>query len=561
MARKSLLAILLLALALPGRSPSAASPGLAPTDVHPALRATPQACSSFCLDNGDHCLFGTNQDNSIDAGLIYVNKRGVLKSGWDPSTSGQYARWIAKYGSVTIVHAGYQMAWAGMNEAGLMISTMALGETRNPPADERSPLVSSFWAQYQLDNHSTVEEVIASDSQVRIADTVDHYLVCDRRGDCATIEFLQGKMVYHTGESLPVKALTNSVYGQAVSDWQRGRHLSGGVMVHQVWPDTAAAKAGLKAGDWITAIDDLELDGADHFAQLSIALRSNYAVGDEVKLTVLHPGQQDAATVTLKLEAFTTSEGKEIPFLGHIALSSGGSLSRFATLAERLGSFEPADSVEAVAYAFDNLNAVANTSTAWSIVFDPANLRLHFHTNSNPQIRYLDFHSLDFSCNQPVVMLDIHADLSGDITDDLVLYSHQASLDHLLGFIEKYERVDLHPFLADALLRNLERFPCKEGNASAMEDAGVCLEGSSLLPPRVTGMAVAAFHRFWPLWSSLTLLSLAFVVWHLTRSQAVSWRTRWIWFLVVALLGPIALFAYLLSHRRRRMQKAAWHPE
>ena len=555
MTRKWLLTVLLLAFALFGRSPSAASPGLAPTDVHTVLPASPPACSSFCLDNGYHCVFGTNQDNSIDAGLMYVNKRGVLKSGWDPSTSGQYARWIAKYGSVTFVHAGYQMAWAGMNEAGLMISTMALGETQNPPPDERPPLVSSFWAQYQLDNHSTVEEVIASDSQVRIADTVDHYLVCDGKGDCATIEFLGGKMVCHTAQSLPVKALTNSIYRETVSDWEEERHLIRGVMVHQVWPDSSAAKAGIKAGDWITAVDDMELDGDDPFAQLSVALRSNYAVGDEVKLTVQHRGDQGVVTVALKLESFTTSEGKEIPFLGHIALSSGDSLRRFATLADRLEAFESADSAEAVAYVFDTLDAVASEYTAWSIIFDPANLRLHFHTNRNPQMRYLDFSSLDFSCGKPVMMLDIHADLSGDITDDLVVYSHQASLDHLLGFIERYQRVDLHPFVADALLRGLERFPCKEGDASAMEDAGVCLEGSSpLLPPRVTWVAVAVSQRVWPVWIALTLLSLAFVVWHLTRGHAVPEDARWIWLLVVALLGPIGLFAYLLAHRRRRIR-------
>jgi penicillin V acylase-like amidase (Ntn superfamily) len=556
MTRKWLPTILLLTSALVGRGPSTASPTQAPTDMRSVLPATDQACSSFCLDNGDHCVFGANQDSVIDAGLMYVNKRGVLKSGWDPSTSGQYARWISKYGSVTFVHSGYQMAWAGMNEAGLMISTMALGETQNPPPDERPPLGSSFWAQYQLDNHSTVEEVIASDSQVRIADTVDHYLVCDRKGDCATIEFLEGTMVCHTAQSLPVKALTNSIYRETVSDWEEERHLIRGVMVHLVWPDSSAAKAGIKAGDWITAIDDLELDGEDPFAQLSVALRSNYAVGDEVKLSVQHRGDQGAVTVALKLESFTTSEGKQVPFLGHIALSSGDSLRRFATLAQRLEALEPANPGEAVAYAFDTLHAVASKSTAWSIVFDPANLWVHFHTNRNPQARYVDFSSLDFSCRTPVMMLDIHADLSGDITDDLVLYSHKASLDHLLSFNEKYERVDLHPFLADALLRGLERFPCKEGDASAMEDAGVCLEGSSLLPPRVTGVARAVFDRFWPLWIALTLLSLAFVVWHLTRGHAVPEGARWIWLLVVALVGPIGLFAYLLAHRRRRMEKA-----
>jgi penicillin V acylase-like amidase (Ntn superfamily) len=549
MKRKSLLTILLLAFALLGPSPSSASPGLAPTDVRSVLPATDQACSSFCLDNGDHCLFGTNQDNRIDAGLLYVNKRGVLKSGWDPSTSGQYARWIAKYGSVTVVHAGYQMAWAGMNEAGLVISTMALGETRNPPPDERPPLVSSFWAQYQLDNHSTVEEVIASDFQVRIADTVDHYLVCDRNGDCATIEFLEGKMVYHTGQSLPVSALTNSVYRETVRDWQEERHLIGGVRVHDVWPDSPAAKAGIKAGDWIIAVDDMELDGDDPLAQLMSELHSNHEVGDEVELSIRRRGDQGAVAVAVKLELVTIGEGEEIPSIGPIALSSGDSLSRFATLAPRLEAFEPANPEQAVAYAFDTLDAVASTYTAWSIVFDPANLRVYFRTNSNPQIRHLDLGSLDLSCRTPVMMLDIHADLSGDIKDDLVVYSHQASLDHLLGFIERYQRVDLHPFVADALLRSLERFPCQEGDAAAMENAGVCLAAMSLLPTRVAWIAVAVFQRVWPAWIALTLLSLAFVVRDLERSQVVSWRRRWVWVFVVALLGPFGLLVYLFARR------------
>ena len=77
-----------------------------------------------------------------------------------------------------------------------------------------------------LDNYSTVEEVIASDSLIRIKDYVDHYLICDKNGNCATIEFLEGKMVYHTGANLPVKVLTNNSYERSVADWNR-------VMMHK----------------------------------------------------------------------------------------------------------------------------------------------------------------------------------------------------------------------------------------------------------------------------------------------------------------------------------------
>ena len=72
-----------------------------------------------------------------------------------------------------------------------------------------------MYAQYLLDNCSTVDEVMASDAAVRIVNPLSHFLVCDRTGDCATVEFLKGKTTYHTGNDLPVKALTNHAYRDA----------------------------------------------------------------------------------------------------------------------------------------------------------------------------------------------------------------------------------------------------------------------------------------------------------------------------------------------------------
>lgn len=508
---KLLFTLLLTSLLLSG-SPSTNSRMSAPSGIDSGDLATSQACSSFCLDNGNHCVFGANQDNQIDIGLLFVNKRNVLKTAWDPSTTGEFARWISKYGSVAIVHAGYQMAWAGMNEVGLMISTMALGETQNPPTDERPPLASSFWAQYQLDNHSTIEEVIASDSLVRINDTVDHYLICDRKGDCATIEFLEGKMVTHAGETLPVKALTNSVYQEALGYWEEGGQTRG-VRVHQVGLDSPIEKAGIKAGDWITAIGEVKLDGKNPVAVLISEINSKYAVGDNVEFSILHQGDQDAVTVTLKLESYTTEEGEEIPVMGRIALSSGNSLYRFTTLADRLEAYEPSNSEEAVTYAFESLAEVALESNAWQIVFDPANLVLYLRSNGNPQIRNVDFSKLDFSCQTPVTMLDVHAGGPGTINGEFNLYSHQASLAHTTTFFDLYERIEISPLLLDILLSGLERFPCMEGNQAAMEEPVRYLdEHRPLIPPRIEWILIWIFQRSWPVWILLavTLLILLF---------------------------------------------------
>jgi len=178
-------------------------------------------CTSFALNHDGYLIFGTNYDNSFAPGMIYVNKRNVRKSGWEPATNGKTATWVSRYGNVAFSCVGYQLAWAGMNEAGLVISTMALSETISPAPDDRPPLASPFWIQYILDTCGTVEEVIEGDKRIRISDTVDHYLVCDREGNCAAIEFLDGKMVYHTENTLPVKALANKLYSTCVDHWKR----------------------------------------------------------------------------------------------------------------------------------------------------------------------------------------------------------------------------------------------------------------------------------------------------------------------------------------------------
>ncbi|MBM3134720.1 MAG: linear amide C-N hydrolase [Chloroflexi bacterium] len=421
----------------------------------PVLRRT---CTAFCLDNGDRCVFGANQDNTLEIGLLFVNKRHMLKTTWDPSTSGEYARWVSKYGSVTINFVGYQMAWAGMNEAGLMISTMSLAETRDPTPDERPPFNGPFWMQYQLDNHSTVEQVIASDAEIRLVESaVDHYLVCDRTGACATIEFLEGKLVYRTGEGLPVSALTNSTYHDSISAWEE-------------------------------------------------------------------------------------SPLKE-------RLSDNNSLWRFTTAANRVRAFEPSSSDAAVAYAFDTLAAVSRQDTVWSFVFDPANLRVHFRTNHNPRVRYVDFSSLDFSCRTPVRLLDVHADVSGDVSDEFIVYTHAASFAHSTSFFSQHEGMSLSPFLVDTLLWGLESFPCQDSDTSTQADLVLY---RPMLPPTVSWAGLAVLHRVGPFWIPLVALSLAFVVWRIALGQPSSLGRRLTWVLVTIILGPFGLLAYLLAQRKKR---------
>lgn len=174
------------------------------------------ACTTFCL-NGGEVLFGKNYDWMIGDGLVFVNQRGVEKSAF-VSGGETPARWVSKYGSVTFNQYGRNNPSGGMNEAGLVIELMWLDETEYPKPDSRPVVDVLEWIQYQLDISANVGEVVKNTEKVRIASTVKiHYLVNDKAGNSATIEFLGGKTVAHTGEKLAVAALTNDTYEKSLN--------------------------------------------------------------------------------------------------------------------------------------------------------------------------------------------------------------------------------------------------------------------------------------------------------------------------------------------------------
>ena len=168
------------------------------------------ACTTFCLKRNGEVLFGKNYDWMIGDGLIFVNKRGVRKTAMSGTNS---AKWTSRYGSVTFNQYGRENPSGGMNEAGLVVELMWLDDTTYPAADLRPTVDTLEWIQYQLDNFASVEEVIKANEYVRIASPVKlHYLVNDKNGNSASIEFLNGKLIAHTGDKMPVSALANDTY-------------------------------------------------------------------------------------------------------------------------------------------------------------------------------------------------------------------------------------------------------------------------------------------------------------------------------------------------------------
>ena len=317
---------------------------------------TASACTTFCLRDEGRIVFGKNYDWAVGDGLLVVNKRGVARKA-DVLGDPRPASWVSRYGSVTFNQYGRDFPSGGMNEKGLTIELMWLDGSRYPAADERPSVDILQWIQYHLDNHATADEVLASDKSLRIAGGAPlHYLVADRTGQVATVEFLDGRMVAHTRGQLPVAALANSTYAESV------RHLSGGS-----------------------------------------------------------------------------------------AAGGRSSLGRFARAGQRVKSFD-AKEADPVLYAFETLNQVAQPSyTQWSIVYEIDRGRLHFRTRDRRQVRTLSLLDVDFSCSTPVKVLDLAADVEGNVAGKMVPYT--LALNRKL-VTAAYRKTD---FLADVPQEELER--------------------------------------------------------------------------------------------------------
>lgn len=182
-----------------------------------------EACTTFFIHHNGKMVFGRNYDWMADAGMVCTNQRGLQKTSIKAS-DGKTISWISNHGSITFNQYGKEFPTGGMNEKGLVVELMWLDGTMYPKPDDRPAIDVLQWVQYQLDNCATIEEVIATDKRLRIVSngTPLHYLVADAKGNAATIEFLNGKMVVHQSNDLPVPVLTNNTYQQSVASYSNG---------------------------------------------------------------------------------------------------------------------------------------------------------------------------------------------------------------------------------------------------------------------------------------------------------------------------------------------------
>lgn len=198
-----------------------------------------------CTGNADACTRVVYAGDSVTATgrtldwrtpiptSLRVFPRGQQQMSFDDPADN--ITWTSKYG--TIMAVSYNMGFTeGMNEKGLAANVLYLPGSvysYGPGKEFRKKMSSSVWPKYVLDNFATVSEAVKALQEDKFyiyapempdgsAATL-HMAISDRQGNCAVIEYNQGKL--EITESPQYSVLTNAPFFEqqlAVRDYWEG---------------------------------------------------------------------------------------------------------------------------------------------------------------------------------------------------------------------------------------------------------------------------------------------------------------------------------------------------
>ena len=184
--------------------------GFAPISAFP--------CSAFLGQKNSDLMFAKSYDWDLSHGYLIVNKRSVRKTALRLLDGDNAMTWTSRFGSLSFNQYGHEFPLGGMNEAGLAVETLWLSSSEYPEDNNKKSFNELQWVQYHLDTAETISEMIRNAREVRISPVVArvHYMACDRTGDCAVFEYIDGELEIHstTDASLemPIPTITNSTY-------------------------------------------------------------------------------------------------------------------------------------------------------------------------------------------------------------------------------------------------------------------------------------------------------------------------------------------------------------
>lgn len=167
---------------------------------------------------------GANFDWNTRGGIAFLSPRHQAKSAsMVVAVKGRPAKWISSYASLTISQFGRDYPMQGINEAGLA-GAVLMAPAQYPASGPEGNLTENLWLQYQLDRFATVSDVVlhAADFGIQKISADLHWILCDKTGECAAVEYIEGRPHIYRSRDERYNILTNSAYAlawQSYVDW------------------------------------------------------------------------------------------------------------------------------------------------------------------------------------------------------------------------------------------------------------------------------------------------------------------------------------------------------
>jgi choloylglycine hydrolase len=276
------------------------------------------ACTTFVINDSTNLIFGRNFDWDISSGMIVVNQRGIQKQASVQSPNIP-AKWISKYGSITFNQIGVDEPMGGMNEKGLVIAQMALFDSKYPKATEKEAVNELEWIQYQLDNSSTLQEVIENNNKIQIISKAVpiHYMVCDSNGNIGVFEFINGELIISQGDEVTIPVCSNMIYKQSKSEIKTYQLYGGTKPIPEIWDNVSdivvTANTMIDKYDKTQNIVDY---GFDILNKVSSRTRTQWSVIYDIATQTINFKTLDNKTIrTVSLTDFDFNCSNEIPYL------------------------------------------------------------------------------------------------------------------------------------------------------------------------------------------------------------------------------------------------------
>lgn len=154
-------------------------------------------------------------------------------------------------------------------------------------------------------------------------------------------------------------------------------------------------------------------------------------------------------------------------------LAGFASLDRFVRISTLLQEFDLSADGANTTTAFRLLSSVANFGETnheeasfenmellmrakWNIVYDVSNKEIHFLTGNHQKVRTIRLNAFDFDGNTEVQVLDIQAQLEGDVSYQFILYSYELNRNLIDRY---YDQVPFLRELSDEIRELTARYP------------------------------------------------------------------------------------------------------